>query len=168
MLRYKSCTLIFPGPSVMQSFYVIRIHSLMWVEGRKLGLRLLLLLLDCVFFLTSLQIHSVKEPSFFKFSKRRHQCVQCISIFSPFSLFYCSWPNKFGEGWWEEPIFKMPVATSSSDSSKCFGPATLRFSVCLCLCESDTMREKEEGTLKAWRLFPGSGLVSHLPSCNVN
>lgn len=77
-----------------------------------------------------------------------HYCVQRIALPSRFSLFYCSWPNKLGEGCWEEPIFKMPVATSSSDSSKCFGPATIRAFLCLCLRAITGKRRRGYWTLE--------------------
>lgn len=64
----------------------------------------------------------------------------------------------------------MPVATSSSDSSKWLGLAMTRAFVCVCVSarKTDIKREKREEILNGSRLFQHSGHVSHLPSSNVN
>lgn len=71
----------------------------------------------------------------------------------------------------------MPVATSSSESSKWLGLTLMRAFVCMCAraraCvsssarETDIERKKREEILKSLRLFQFSGYASHLLSSNV-
>lgn len=73
----------------------------------------------------------------------------------------------------------MPVATSSSESSKWLGLTLMRAFVCMCVCacmhacvslsarETDIERKKREEILKSLRLFQFSGHASHLLSSNV-
>lgn len=70
------------------------------------------------------------------------------SIFTISTSLYCSWTNKFCGGYWEELIFKMPVATSSSDSGKCLGFTTMRASAHVCMWVSEEEREVSRGREK--------------------
>lgn len=95
--RYTSPILIFQGPFPTQ-FMVSTLtwrHIHFWDDNTRCEVFISILFYEIVFFfLTTLQIYVVKEPSFLKFQEINHQYIEWISLLPFFSLFYCSWPNK--------------------------------------------------------------------------
>lgn len=62
------------------------------------------------------------------------------------SPFLYSLPSKICGDYWEESTFKMPVATSSSDSGKLLDLLTIKAALCECVC----VKERRRNSKRYW------------------